>query len=247
MSAAATIHDNPFATRYVRPGRIDYRFQAGQDAERLIERLRSQHWWGEIVGPHGSGKSTLVETLCEQLERVGRHAVMIRLHAVTPLRILGVGFRCTWPFAPRTSAFSRSEKPRICEPCSVKMLNSVIHAGAGRPSGITSTGRPWSAATQIVADGYEQLGRLGRARLRWAVRRAGGGLLVTAHTPIGLPSLLHTAPDLGTVQAIARTLLGDEAAKISDRDVAASFADHQGNVREVLFDLYDLYERRRGG
>jgi hypothetical protein len=72
-------------------------------------------------------------------------------------------------------------------------------------------------------------------------------LLVTAHTPTGLPSLLHTAPDLGTVQAIARTLLGDEAAKISDRDVAASFADHQGNVREVLFDLYDLYERRRGG
>jgi hypothetical protein len=200
MSAAATIHDNPFATRYVRPGRIGYRFPAGQDSERLIERLRSQHWWGEIVGPHGSGKSTLVETLCAQLERVGRHAVMIRLHA-----------------------------------------------GQGRGSGITSTGRPWSAATQVVADGYEQLGRLGRARLRWAVRRVGGGLLVTAHTPIGLPSLLHTTPDLGTVQAIARTLLGDEAAKISDRDVAASFAGHHGNVREVLFDLYDLYERRRGG
>jgi hypothetical protein len=43
----------------------------------------------------------------------------------TPLRMLGVGFRCTWPFAPRTSAFSRSEKPRICQPCSGKTLNGV--------------------------------------------------------------------------------------------------------------------------
>ena len=41
----------------------------------------------------------------------------------------GVGFRCTWPSAPRTSAFSRSEKPRICQPCSVKMLNGVTVRG----------------------------------------------------------------------------------------------------------------------
>ncbi len=47
----------------------------------------------------------------------------------TPSRILGIGFRCTWPFAPRTSAFSRSEKPRTCQPCSVKMLNGVTRRG----------------------------------------------------------------------------------------------------------------------
>jgi hypothetical protein len=34
---------------------------------------------------------------------------------------------------------------------------------------------------------------------------------------------------------------------IRDHDIAASFARHCGNVREVLFDLYDLYERRRTG
>ncbi len=50
-------------------------------------------------------------------------------HGVTLLRILEVGFRCTWPFAPRTSAFSRSEKPRICQPCSVRILNGVTHGG----------------------------------------------------------------------------------------------------------------------
>ena len=56
-------------------------------------------------------------------------ADMLRPLRVTPLRILGVGFRCTWPFAPRTCAFSRSEKPRTCQPCSVKMLNGVTLRG----------------------------------------------------------------------------------------------------------------------
>ena len=56
-------------------------------------------------------------------------ADMLRPLRGTPLRILGVGFRCTWPFAPRTSAFSRSEKPRTCQPCSVKMLNGVALRG----------------------------------------------------------------------------------------------------------------------
>jgi hypothetical protein len=54
---------------------------------------------------------------------------------LTPASILGVGVRCTWPFAPRTSAFSRSEKPRTCQPCSVKMLNGVApHPARGLPA-----------------------------------------------------------------------------------------------------------------
>ncbi|HPZ84514.1 MAG TPA: hypothetical protein PL064_13830, partial [Thermogutta sp.] len=32
---------------------------------------------------------------------------------------------------------------------------------------------------------------------------------------------------------------------INRDDVRASFARHQGNLREMLFDLYDLYEVRR--
>jgi energy-coupling factor transporter ATP-binding protein EcfA2 len=200
MNAAAAIRDNPFATRYVRPGCIGYRFPAGQDAAQLIIRLRRQKWWGEIVGPHGSGKSTLVETLDSELQRVGRHVVMLR-----------------------------------------------FRGGQGHRMRATPTDPPWSTATQVIADGYEQLGWLGRARLRRAARHAGAGLIVTAHAPTGLPTLLHTAPDLDAVQAMVHTLLGGELCVIRDHDIAASFARHRGNVREVLFDLYDLYERRRTG
>ena len=62
---------NPFATRFVRPGAIPYRFANG-----LVGRdrasLRQHDWRGEIVGPHGSGKSTLVQTLIPPLKEAGR-------------------------------------------------------------------------------------------------------------------------------------------------------------------------------
>lgn len=71
---------NPFSTRFVRPGAIEYVFADGQSAADLIERLRARGWRGQIVGPHGSGKSTLLAALVEPLERAGRHAWRIDLH-----------------------------------------------------------------------------------------------------------------------------------------------------------------------
>jgi hypothetical protein len=63
---------NPFATRFTRPGAIEYLFPAGQSAASLVAQLADQGWWGEIVGPHGSGKSTLVATLVPALREAGR-------------------------------------------------------------------------------------------------------------------------------------------------------------------------------
>jgi len=71
---------NPFSTRFVRPGAIEYLFSDGQSAAGLIERLRTNNWQGQIVGPHGSGKSTLLAALVEPLERAGRRVWRIDLH-----------------------------------------------------------------------------------------------------------------------------------------------------------------------
>jgi len=68
-------NSNPFATRFIRPGAIDYLFPAGQSIDSLLAQLESNHWWGEIVGPHGSGKSTLVAALVPALDAVGRQVV----------------------------------------------------------------------------------------------------------------------------------------------------------------------------
>lgn len=71
---------NPFATRYVRPGAIAFRFASGETAEGLVARLRAAAWQGEIVGAHGTGKSTLLAALLPELERAGRSIVSFSLH-----------------------------------------------------------------------------------------------------------------------------------------------------------------------
>jgi hypothetical protein len=84
--------ENPFCTRRIRPGAIPFLFPAGQDAETLVEQLRQNGWWGEIVGDHGSGKSALLATLIPAVERVGQRVTLIELHdgqRRLPLRLDG--------------------------------------------------------------------------------------------------------------------------------------------------------------
>lgn len=55
---------NPFSTRFIKPGQIPFQSSDESTAlDELVSRLENQNWTGEIVGPHGSGKSTLVESL----------------------------------------------------------------------------------------------------------------------------------------------------------------------------------------
>ena len=70
---------NPFATRFTRPGALAFQFPAGGSPTLLVERLRQFGWRGQIVGPHGSGKSSLLAALSPALEAAGRRVVMLRL------------------------------------------------------------------------------------------------------------------------------------------------------------------------
>jgi hypothetical protein len=76
----STFPENPFSTRRVRPGAIPYQYPAGQDAAGLLQRLRKNRWRGQIIGPHGSGKSSLLAALIRAIEHAGRHAVLVELH-----------------------------------------------------------------------------------------------------------------------------------------------------------------------
>jgi predicted ABC-type ATPase len=80
MPARSTVHPNPFSTRFTRPGAIPFVFAEHQSARTLVERLAGLKWCGQIIGPHGSGKSTLVATLAPALEAAGRKVVIVALH-----------------------------------------------------------------------------------------------------------------------------------------------------------------------
>jgi len=58
------IDSNPFSTRYVQPGRIPFQLRSGVTVEQLVDRfLRVWSRRAAIIGPHGSGKSSLLETM----------------------------------------------------------------------------------------------------------------------------------------------------------------------------------------
>jgi hypothetical protein len=72
--------ENPFATRFTRPGAIAFLFPPGVTAEDLVEQLESFDWRGQIIGPHGSGKTTLLHALTGEIERRSRSVHWITLH-----------------------------------------------------------------------------------------------------------------------------------------------------------------------
>ena len=104
----------------------------------------------------------------------------------------------------------------------------------------------WKPSTQILVDGYEQLGWLQRTWLKWQCRRRGAGLLVTAHDDVGLPPLWQTETSAELTQRVVARLLGESDAEWLDEDhVERLLATQRGNLREVLFALYDLYEQHQ--
>lgn len=197
MTVPFSTPDNPFATRWVRPGAIEYVFSDGQSAEGVVRRLQAAGWWGQIVGRHGSGKSSLVETLIPVLAGVGREPLLV-----------------------------------------------ALHDGQRRLPQRQATDHP-AASTLVIIDGYEQLSRTSRFGLKRRCRRAGCGLLVTAHASVGLPDLMQTEPNQMLATRLVERLMESDPGVITRVDIAASYAACGANVREMLFDLYNLYERRR--
>ncbi len=97
------------------------------------------------------------------------------------------------------------------------------------------------AADLVVVDGAGHLGRLAWRRL--VKRTAGaGGLLVTAHRPGFLPTLVDclSSPEL-LAEIVAELLAGAPAGLDAAALPAATelFARHRGNLREALRELYD--------
>jgi hypothetical protein len=190
---------NPFSARRLRPGASPYLFPAGHDVATLLARLRENGWWGQIIGTHGSGKSSLLAALIPAIGQTGRQVRLVELHD------------------------------------GQRKLPPEIYRGDAIP--------PESV---LVVDGYEQLSRWSRLRTRRYCRRLHCGLIVTAHAPVGLPDLFHASPTFPLVQEVVGRLLQGRPMPWSDQELRDRFERHQGNVRELLFELYDLYEKTQG-
>jgi hypothetical protein len=183
---------NPFSTRFTAPGTIPFRFPPGESPASLAARLDETGGWGQIIGPHGSGKSSLLAALLPALSAWQiRHVRLNSTHRLLP--------PSTWdPSGPR---------------------------------GL------------IIIDGFEQLGFVSRRRVKHHCRRAGCGLLVTAHSSMGLPELHRTDVTPMTAADVIRSLVPPGGGWVlDDYDIAARLRRHRGSLRDVLFELYDRWE-----
>lgn len=208
---------NPFSTRFVRPGALRFQFAPAATAEQLVRRLEELNWRAQIVGAHGTGKSTLLAALLPVFEIFGVTVKSIALH--DRQRTLPAEFLADMPAAARTettavSAGDRDSRPKIV----------------------------------LVVDGYEQLSRWSRSKLRRFCQRHGLGLLVTSHQSVGLPMLFETQVNAQLAAQLATELqqtLTPDRALIGPDDAAAAFVASGGNLRESFFVLYDLYQQRQ--
>lgn len=189
--------ENPFSTRFVRPGAITYRLPPGNELNALITRFKTIGRAGQIVGPHGGGKSTLLADLVRLWEQAGERVVVIELH--DGQRRLPI----------RLAELQRDEAP-----------------------------------TLIAVDGYEQLARHSQSSLRRFCHRNSIGLVVTTHRSMGIPDLVRCTPSLTLAESLVRHLMKGETIRISTDEIRCSFHRHDGNIREVLFEMYDLFESR---
>jgi hypothetical protein len=190
--------ENHFSTRHIRPGAVPFLFPPGQSAEGLVELLRGKNWWGEIVGPHGSGKSSLLAAIIPALRDAGRSTLLVDLH---------------------------DGQRRL--PVDLRRIDGLGHDAV------------------VIVDGYEQLSLWSRWRLRRFCRRRGLGLLVTSHQPAGFPLLFRTSTSPTLAQEIVRQLLQGRPELVDAAEVAQRFESRRGDLRELLFDLYDVYERQQ--
>ena len=215
---------NPFRARNLSPGRLPFIFPSGEDVDQTLQRFRDDRFFGQILGPHGSGKSTLLVTLTNELKNTGH---------------------CVETFWLEPQARS-DEKQRLSD----------------RTKQIASHGPASAALPMILAiDGFEVLSWLQRRRFLWSIRRSECGVLVTAHRNLGLPTLWETKPTLASTHEVIRSIVAldadlppnnsgsdgkpDPIWQAMPRELVADlFHHHDGNVREVLFSLYDWFQNK---
>jgi hypothetical protein len=102
---------------------------------------------------------------------------------------------------------------------------------------------PSSSQHLLMLDGFEQLSFRQRRRLQRRCQAHRLGLLVSTHRRLlGLPVVYQTRATPDSAWRVIRHLLREAECPLTQEDIATRLAAHAGNLRELLFELYDWYE-----
>jgi len=176
--------------------------------EEYYPRFHIFNYQSQIIGEHGTGKTTFLIEFAHYLEYQKHIVNHFTLHD-----------------GQRSLPREFWEQQNI-------LVAQFLHGAMEKPP-------------IAVVDGYEQLSLTQKVRLRRTCRKGRSGLLITTHSAAWrLSVLLRTETTGATLQYI----IGHLFRNLSDIEPPDSvlcrslFDRHQGNLRNVLFDLYDHYE-----
>jgi len=212
---------NPFSTRFHRPGALEFFFQAergAESAENLYARFAQHGFRGQLTGPHGTGKTTLLNHLYAEFQTRG-HAVL-RVTLRDGQRHLPQGWTALLDTGNPSARASRRHDAQHKRPMPPALL---------------------------FFEGAEQLSFPAWWLVGWHCRRRALGLLATTHRTLCLPDLYHTGVDKKLAEALAARVLAQNPALpqlVAAHEAATALAAAQGNMREALFRMYDWYETR---
>lgn len=164
-----------------------------------------------------------IAELAERFESLGRRAQILGPHGVGKSTLLATIV---------SELRSRGE--------SVQAI--LLHLGDRRLPLEFERSIAWDERPIVVVDGAEQLSWLRRRGLISKATKHGAGLLITTHTDLGLPTLCELVPRASDAVAIARH--HDPQGIVSDDEIRAAFARRKGDLRETLFELFDLYRAK---
>lgn len=233
---------NPFSVRYVRPGAVPFFFEPSyieslqrKDPGRfedyfiqsvllhqetatwigcqfLADRFERAGMRAQVTGPHGSGKSTLMDALCQAFEERGFSIFSWSLH--DRQRFLPADFQ------EGLEAFlaSSPEKNGPSEPKNRR--NRIIFLDGFEQLS------PWSRF-------------FFRSFCR---NRNLGFLLSSHAPAFGLPVLLRAVPSFETLLRVIEYLLDDSPFSPTRGEIQELYLRNRGNFRSILFDLYDRFE-----
>jgi nucleoside-triphosphatase THEP1 len=182
---------NPFRTECI----LKIRYQlAPQELNDLLATWARHHYRGALIGPHGHGKTTLLEDIQQYLKKENKKIILLRLSSDKPYLDLK-----QWEFIQT----------------SIKDQHFILLDSAGCLN-------------------FWQFHRF------LTLSKKAPGIIVTTHHRTRLPTLRYCKTSPETLVKIVSQLL--HAKLTPDIQLLNTlYQKHQGNIRECLRELYDVY------